>query len=185
MNFKNILSLFACLLVSNHFISQDSNQEIKSILIKDLIKTPKKLSKEEIKKKSSLRLKESSKQYGKSITKEELKELLYVFSSDEFEGRGTPSKGQDLATNFLKEKYKDLGIKPARKDSYEHKVLLQFDEKPNISLSINKRDFKYYMDYIAYNNGPDTSFNDTEIVYVGFGVDHRNYNSYDGLDVKG
>ena len=24
MNFKNILSLFACLLVSNHFISQDS-----------------------------------------------------------------------------------------------------------------------------------------------------------------
>jgi hypothetical protein len=45
MNFKNILSLFACLLVSNHFISQDSNQEIKSILIKDLIKTPKKLSK--------------------------------------------------------------------------------------------------------------------------------------------
>ena len=183
MNFKNILSLFICLLISNHCISQDSNQEIKSILIKDLIKTPKKLSKEEIKKKSSRRLKESSKQYGKSITKEELEELLYVFSSDEFGGRGTPSKGQDLATDFLKNNYKDLGIQPARKNTYEHKVFLQFDEKPNVSLSINKKEFKYYNDYIAYNNGPDVSFSDTEIIYVGYGIDHKNYNSYDGLDV--
>ena len=183
MNFKNILSLFICLLISNHCISQDSNQEIKSILIKDLIKTPKKLSKEEIKKKSSRRLKESSKQYGKSITKEELEELLYIFSSDEFGGRGTPSKGQDLATDFLKNNYKDLGIQPARKNTYEHKVFLQFDEKPNVSLSINKKEFKYYNDYIAYNNGPDVSFSDTEIIYVGYGIDHKNYNSYDGLDV--
>ena len=183
MNFKNILSLFVCLLISNHCISQDSNKEIKSILIKDLIKTTKKLSKEEIKKKSSRRLKESSKQYGKSITKEELEELLYVFSSDEFGGRGTPSKGQDLATDFLKNNYKDLGIQPARKNTYEHKVFLQFDEKPNVSLSINKKEFKYYNDYIAYNNGPDVSFSDTEIIYVGHGIDHKNYNSYDGLDV--
>ena len=183
MNFKNILSLFVCLLISNHCISQDSNKEIKSILIKDLIKTTKKLSKEEIKKKSSRRLKESSKQYGKSITKEELEELLYIFSSDEFGGRGTPSKGQDLATDFLKNNYKDLGIQPARKNTYEHKVFLQFDEKPNVSLSINKKEFKYYNDYIAYNNGPDASFSDTEIIYVGYGIDHKNYNSYDGLDV--
>ena len=183
MNFKNILSLFVCLLISNHCISQDSNKEIKSILIKDLIKTTKKLSKEEIKKKSSRRLKESSKQYGKSITKEELEELLYIFSSDEFGGRGTPSKGQDLATDFLKNNYKDLGIQPARKNTYEHKVFLQFDEKPNVSLSINKKEFKYYNDYIAYNNGPDVSFSDTEIIYVGYGIDHKNYNSYDGLDV--
>ena len=184
MNFKYILPLFICILISNHCISQDSNQEIKSTLLKDLIKTPKKLSKEEIKKKSTRKLKESSKEYGKSITKEELKELLYVFSSDEFGGRGTPSKGQDLATDFLKENYIDLGIQPARKNTYEHKVFLQFDEKPNISLSINKKEFKYYTDYIAYNNGPDTSFSDTEIIYVGYGIDHKNYNSYDGLDVK-
>ena len=184
MNFKNILSLFVCLLISNHCISQDPNQEIKSTLIKDLIKTPKKLSKEEIKKKSSRRLKETSKEYGKSITKYELEELLYVFSSDEFGGRGTPSKGQDLATDFLKKNYKDLGIQPARNNTYEHEVFLQFDEKPNVSLSINKKEFKYYNDYIAYNNGPDTSFSDTEIIYVGYGIDHKKYNSYDGLDVK-
>ncbi len=131
-----------------------------------------------------LRLKNFSKKYANSITKDELEEMLYVFSSDEFGGRGTPSKGQDLATDFLKENYENLQIKPARNNNYEHQVFLQFDEKPNISLSINKKKFKYYNDYIAYNNGPDISFNDTEILYVGYGIDHKNYNSYDGLDVK-
>ena len=130
------------------------------------------------------RLKFKSKIYGESITKEELEEMLYIFSSDEFGGRGTPSKGQDLATDFLKQKYIDLGIQPALDKSYEHEVLLQFDEKPDVSLSINKKKFKYYNDYIAYNNGPDISINDTEIIYVGYGIDHKNYNSYDGLDVK-
>ena len=131
-----------------------------------------------------LRLKNLSKKYANSITQDELEEMLYVFSSDEFGGRGTPSKGQDLATDFLKENYENLQIKPARNNNYEHQVFLQFDEKPNISLSINKKKFKYYNDYIAYNNGPDISFNDTEILYVGYGIDHKNYNSYDGLDVK-
>jgi hypothetical protein len=32
-----------------------------------------------------------------SIKVDELKEKVYTYSSDEFEGRGTPSKGQDLA----------------------------------------------------------------------------------------
>ena len=164
MNFKNIISLFVCLLISSHFISQESKKEIKKNFNK--------------------RLKESSKQYAKSITKEELKELLFVFSSDEFGGRGTPSKGQDLATDFLKKNYKDFGILPARKKTYEHEVFLQFDEKPSISLSINKKEFKYYTDYIAYNNGPDISLSDTEIIYVGYGIDHKNYNSYEGKDVK-
>ncbi len=183
MKFNYILPLFVFLLISNFVTSQNSNSDDKGLLITDFVKTPKKLSKQEIEKKSARRLKESSQEYGKSITKDELEEMLYIFSSDEFGGRGTPSKGQDLATDFLKDNYIDLGIQPARK-TYEHKVFLQFDEKPNISLSINEKEFKYYDDFIAYNNGPNISFSNSEIIYVGYGIDHRNYNSYDGLDVN-
>ena len=35
--------------------------------------------------------------YAKTIKAEELKEKLYIYASDEYEGRGTPSKGQELA----------------------------------------------------------------------------------------
>ena len=39
--------------------------------------------------------------YAKTIKAEELKEKLYIYASDEFEGRGTPSKGQELAIKYL------------------------------------------------------------------------------------
>ena len=42
-----------------------------------------------------------------SIKIDELKEKLYIYSSDEFEGRGTPSKGQELAVEYLANHYKN------------------------------------------------------------------------------
>ena len=48
MNFKNILSLLICLLISYNVLSQDSSSENKGVSIKDFIKTPKKLSKKEL-----------------------------------------------------------------------------------------------------------------------------------------
>ncbi len=56
--------------------------------------------------------------YAKTIKAEELKEKLYVYASDEFEGRGTPSKGQELAINFLKDHYVSNNISPLQETSY-------------------------------------------------------------------
>ncbi|MCY4161763.1 MAG: M28 family metallopeptidase [Flavobacteriaceae bacterium] len=52
--------------------------------------------------------------YGKSITEQELKELLYVYASDYFEGRDTGTKGQKLAVDFLRTFYVHQGIAPAK-----------------------------------------------------------------------
>ena len=56
--------------------------------------------------------------YAKTIKAEELKEKLYVYASDEFEGRGTPSKGQELAINFLKDHYVSNNISPLQENNY-------------------------------------------------------------------
>ncbi|MDB3914155.1 peptidase M28, partial [Flavobacteriaceae bacterium] len=40
--------------------------------------------------------------YGSSITQEELKEHLYIYASDEFEGRDTGDPGQKKAVNYIK-----------------------------------------------------------------------------------
>ena len=63
---------------------------------------------------------------SESIKTEELKEKLYKYSSDEFEGRGTPSKGQELAVGYLANHYKNLNISSVKKDSYFQPVPLQF-----------------------------------------------------------
>ena len=70
---------------------------------------------------------------SQSIKIEELKEKLYKYASDEFEGRGTPSKGQELAVGYLADHYKNLNIPSVKKDSYFQPVPLQLENKPEIS----------------------------------------------------
>ena len=43
--------------------------------------------------------------YGNTITSNELKEMLYVYASDEFEGRKTGEPGQKKAVEFIKDYY--------------------------------------------------------------------------------
>ncbi len=56
--------------------------------------------------------------FAESITAEELKEMLYVYASDEFEGRNTGEPGQKKAVEYLKNYYIDQGIESAQEDSY-------------------------------------------------------------------
>ena len=120
-----------------------------------------------------------------SIKIDDLKKMLYIYSSDEFGGRGTPSKGQDLAINFLEERYRKMGVKSLQEDTYLQPVKLQFDFKPKVSLSINGQNFEYYKDFISYNNGPKVNFNDEEIIFVGYGIDDPKYSDYSNINVKG
>ena len=65
--------------------------------------------------------------YANSITSSDLKSLLYVYASDEFEGRDTGSWGQKLAVNFLKEFYKKNKISAAKNtNDYFQEMKLKF-----------------------------------------------------------
>ena len=120
-----------------------------------------------------------------SIKIDELKEKMYVYSSDEFEGKDTPSRGQELAVNYLANHYKKLNIPAVKNNSYFQPVPLQFESKPNISLNISDKEFTYYDDYISYKNGPDKRYKDEDIIYAGFGIEDNKYNDYKDLDVEG
>lgn len=61
--------------------------------------------------------------YSASITQEELKSNLYIYASDEFEGRETGEPGQKKAVEFLKNKYIELGIpSPLGPDDYFQEI---------------------------------------------------------------
>ena len=78
-----------------------------------------------------------------SIKIDELKEKMYKYASDEFEGKDTPSKGQELAVSYLANHYKKLNIPPVKNNSYFQAVPLQFESKPEISLNISNKEFTY------------------------------------------
>ena len=57
-----------------------------------------------------------AKKFAKSITDKDLKEHLYTYASDEFEGRDTGEEGQKKAVEYLKNYYKSIGIEPGDPD---------------------------------------------------------------------
>ena len=63
---------------------------------------------------NSQKLASDSNYYSDTITGKELMELLYVYSSDYFKGRGTGELGQKRACDFLRDYYKSNNIYPAK-----------------------------------------------------------------------
>lgn len=66
-------------------------------------------------------------EYAKTITAEELKNMLYTFASDEFEGRKTGEPGQKKAIEFIKNHYIANNIEsPIGSGEYFQKITATF-----------------------------------------------------------
>ena len=68
--------------------------------------------------------------FAETIESEDLRQLLYVYASDFFQGRETGTLGQKRAVTFLKEFYKTRGIKAgAGSEDYFQKMTLNIRDK--------------------------------------------------------
>lgn len=123
--------------------------------------------------------------YVKNINANDLKEKLYVYASDEFEGRETGTEGQKKAVEFLKNTYLSLGIAPAQSngDYFQHVPLKQI-KTPKVSLSIGNTTYQYYDDFISVSSSKSTSLEVDEYVFAGYGIQSASYNDYENLEVK-
>lgn len=72
-----------------------------------------------------------AKKFAQSITAKELKEMLYTFASDEFEGRNTGENGQKKAAKYIADFYRENDIKsPIEPDDYFQEIPTAFyDDK--------------------------------------------------------
>ena len=124
--------------------------------------------------------------YAATITSKELKEHLYTFASDEFEGRETGEKGQKIAVEYLKKEYQSLKIpSPLSNNNYFQNVPLTKGGTPEINLSINNQKFKYANDFVSVASANDGTVSAEEIVFVGYGIESEKYSNYKDIDVKG
>jgi Peptidase family M28 len=124
--------------------------------------------------------------YASSITSGELKEMLYTYASDEFEGRETGEPGQKKAVEYIKKHYVKLGIPSVIGDGhYFQEVSLNVVKTPKVNLVVNGTSFNYFEDFISLTAGASEVFSTSEVIYAGYGIDHKNYSDYKDLDVKG
>tara|TARA_A100001011_G_scaffold186557_1_gene195174 strand:- start:873 stop:1850 length:978 start_codon:yes stop_codon:yes gene_type:complete len=114
--------------------------------------------------------------YANTITSSELKDLLYVYASDEFEGRDTGKKGQKLAVNFLRKFYEKNKISAAKNtNNYFQKMKL-------IMINGEKFDTENVAAYIPGCEKPD------EYIIFSAHLDHvgiENGKIYNGADDDG
>lgn len=64
-----------------------------------------------------------------TISPEELRTHVQYLASDQLEGRGTPSRGQDLATDYIAAQFRKAGLEPAGDDGYFQTARWQYAER--------------------------------------------------------
>ncbi|WP_431123805.1 M28 family peptidase [Flagellimonas flava] len=121
--------------------------------------------------------------YAQTITEEDLKEHLYVYASDEFEGRETGQPGQKKAVEYLKSYYESLGIPAAKANGdYLQKVPLEIAQVPEGTASFNGSTFELGDDILSFSQAKGSY---EELVYVGYGIEEGSYSDYSNVDVTG
>jgi Zn-dependent M28 family amino/carboxypeptidase len=128
-----------------------------------------------------------------TINSDDLMRHIKVLSSDEFEGRAPGSRGEELTVDYLTKEFKKLGLAPGNPDgTYIQKVpLAGFITKSKASLKATNKTIQLEAnkDYVAVSRRyvPETKVNDSDIVFVGYGVVAPEYgwDDYKGVDVRG
>jgi hypothetical protein len=117
-----------------------------------------------------------------------------TLSSDEYEGRGPGTKGEDLSVRYLVDELTKIGLKPGNTDgTYIQKVPLVGITADAAPLVIRKGAqqlrLKWRDDVVAWTKhvAESASLDNSDLVFVGYGVVAPEYgwDDYKGMDVKG
>ena len=120
---------------------------------------------------------------------------IKVLASDEFEGRAPGSRGEDRTVAYLQEQFRKIGLAPGNTDGtfIQQVPMVGITPSQDSHLTLRKgnetRVLTYRDDVVAWTKHvvDRVSVDDSELVFVGYGVQapEFNWDDYKGVDVKG
>src|SRR5712692_7827096 len=112
-----------------------------------------------------------------SFSADALMNHIRTLSSDEFEGRGPGSRGEQLTIKYIEDQFRGIGLEPGNPDgSYLQSVpLVGITPDPGMKLTFSGRGRtlgpKFLDDYVAWTKRvQESSSIDAEMIFVGYGV---------------
>src|SRR5579875_1225602 len=105
--------------------------------------------------------------FAKSITPEDLKKQLYIVAGPEMEGRETATAGQRKAAAYIEGQFKQLGLLPGNKDSYQLYYNVYEDSLTHAALEVNGRAFQLNKDFTVNGNDIAATMRFNQVVLVG------------------
>lgn len=120
---------------------------------------------------------------------------IKVLSSDEYEGRGPGTKGEELTVKYIQDQFTQLNLKPGNPDgTFIQKVPLVgitgAEAKPlTVTKGTAEQTFKWSDDVVAWTKhvADGASVENSDLVFAGYGVEapEFNWNDFKDVDVKG
>ncbi|TFW16983.1 M20/M25/M40 family metallo-hydrolase [Duganella callida] len=128
-----------------------------------------------------------------AVSAQDLLAHIKTLASDEFEGRGPGTAGEDKTVAYIEQEFRKLGLKPGNPDgSWVQKVPMRgLKPAPSFSYTIGGRKIalNFPDDYVAHSTSQPSTVDvkNSEIVFVGYGVQAPEYgwDDYKGVDVRG
>jgi len=124
-----------------------------------------------------------------------MKDITKTLSSDAFEGRAPGTAGEEKTLALLVEKFTAAGLTPGNGESWFQDVpLVEISAKDQSNLDVTTESgdtisLSPGSDFVAvtYQEQEKIEITDSEMVFVGYGINapERNWNDYEGIDVKG
>ncbi len=130
---------------------------------------------------------------AQAITPDGILQHIKDLSADSMEGRAPATPGEQKAIAYMQAQFKALGLAPGNPDgTYLQNVdLMGYTSQPTASFTARGKHIalRYPDDYIANSrhDRPETNIDNSDIVFVGYGVVAPEYgwDDYKGVDVRG
>lgn len=128
-----------------------------------------------------------------SITSQKLLRDIQVLASDEFEGRGPGTRGEERTTAWLVDQFKAAGLQPGgpNRSWFQSVPMMGIRSSVTATLQLGKQTETLIQpqDIVAWAppQRPRVSVENSPLVFVGYGVEAPEYgwDDYKGVDVRG
>ena len=128
------------------------------------------------------------------ISVDRLKEVTRTLASDEFEGRGPSSAGEEKTVAYLSEQFERVGLRPGNDGSWTQDVPLvsiTVTNRPGLSMETpqGERGLAWAQDFVGWTKRVvgDVQVDASDVVFVGYGIVAPEYgwDDYADVDVTG
>lgn len=123
-------------------------------------------------------------EYAAEITPQTTKAHLSILASAEFEGRGTGELGGEKAAEYIADVFKRLGLAAPVDGSYFQPVKLVRTYFDMSEFAINGKSFTNNQDIYFVGDGPTTTVNAKEIVFIGYGISDAAYDDLNDVNIS-
>lgn len=132
--------------------------------------------------------------FAADINAADYAERVKALASDEFEGRGPGTAGEEKSVEYIKEQFERAGLKPGNNgDWFQTVPMVVTEADPSTTMNIDvdgkPHVLKFGTDMVVGTRSgrKEVKIDGSELVFVGYGVDapEQKWNDYAGVDVKG